>query len=227
MPPPGGNVAYPRAQQPHLSLQATGFCNRGRQRARSGYWPRQFIFLNYNMSQTTPELATAAEEEWDMVIRARSGWFNLHLQDLWHYRDLLSMFVWRDFVAVYKQTILGPIWFFIQPLLLVYSRCGEARPACVRCSAIRGCDGAAEACCLLFGWENAEAAKGISSSDAPSHDDDGGQAAAAPSRVGAGGLARLVSRPVRSQTRALHNFRVGLEIQREVQRAAAAFGAVP
>ena len=69
------------------------------------------------MSQTTPELATAAEEEWDMVIRARSGWFNLHLQDLWHYRDLLSMFVWRDFVAVYKQTILGPIWFFIQPLL--------------------------------------------------------------------------------------------------------------
>jgi hypothetical protein len=113
------------------------------------------------------------------------------------------------------------------PLLLVYSRCGEARPACVRCSAIRGCDGTAEACCLLFGWDDAGAAENISSSDAPPHDDDGGQAAAAPSRVGTGGLARLMSRPVRSQMRGLHNFMVGLEIQRESQRAAAAFCAAP
>ena len=55
--------------------------------------------------------------DWDLVIRPRSGWFELHLSDLWRYRDLLWMFVRRDFVAVYKQTILGPIWFFIQPLL--------------------------------------------------------------------------------------------------------------
>lgn len=52
-----------------------------------------------------------------MVIQPRAGWFELHLNDLWRYRDLLWMFVRRDFVAVYKQTILGPLWFFIQPLL--------------------------------------------------------------------------------------------------------------
>jgi lipopolysaccharide transport system permease protein len=57
------------------------------------------------------------EEHWDLEISAHSGWLDLHLKDIWRYRDLLRMFVWRDFVAVYKQTILGPIWFFIQPLL--------------------------------------------------------------------------------------------------------------
>ena len=58
-----------------------------------------------------------AECDWDLVIHSNPGWFQLHLKDLWRYRDLVRMFVWRDFVAVYKQTILGPIWFFIQPLL--------------------------------------------------------------------------------------------------------------
>lgn len=61
--------------------------------------------------------SSAREEDWDLVIHSNPGWFQLHLRDLWRYRDLLRMFVWRDFVAVYKQTILGPIWFFIQPLL--------------------------------------------------------------------------------------------------------------
>lgn len=61
--------------------------------------------------------STDKNEDWDLEISASSGWLDLHLKDLWHYRDLLSMFVWRDFVSVYKQTILGPIWFFIQPLL--------------------------------------------------------------------------------------------------------------
>jgi lipopolysaccharide transport system permease protein len=56
-------------------------------------------------------------EDWDLVIRPQTGWFDLHLADLWRYRDLVRMFVRRDFVAVYKQTILGPLWFFIQPLL--------------------------------------------------------------------------------------------------------------
>ncbi|WP_068472666.1 ABC transporter permease [Saccharicrinis aurantiacus] len=42
--------------------------------------------------------------------------FNLRLKEIWKYRDLLLLFVRRDFVAVYKQTILGPTWFFIQPL---------------------------------------------------------------------------------------------------------------
>lgn len=56
-------------------------------------------------------------ESWDLIIQPKNSWFDLHLHDIWRYRDLLWMFVRRDFVAVYKQTILGPVWFFIQPLL--------------------------------------------------------------------------------------------------------------
>ena len=55
-------------------------------------------------------------EEWDLIIRPKTGWLDLHLADLWRYRDLTAMFVWRDFVAQYKQTILGPLWHIIQPL---------------------------------------------------------------------------------------------------------------
>ncbi|MGF1678153.1 MAG: ABC transporter permease, partial [Candidatus Methylacidiphilales bacterium] len=60
---------------------------------------------------------TPAAPKWDLVIKPHEGWFHLHLADLWRYRDLIYMFVRRDFVAVYKQTVLGPVWFFIQPLL--------------------------------------------------------------------------------------------------------------
>lgn len=58
----------------------------------------------------------AAAQRWDLIIRPKTGWLNLHLVDLWRYRDLTGMFVWRDFVAQYKQTILGPLWHIIQPL---------------------------------------------------------------------------------------------------------------
>jgi lipopolysaccharide transport system permease protein len=51
------------------------------------------------------------------VIRPVSGWFDLHLIDLWRYRDLIMLFVRRDFVAVYKQTILGPLWYLLQPIM--------------------------------------------------------------------------------------------------------------
>ena len=44
--------------------------------------------------------------EWDMIIRPQREWWNLHLDDLWRYRDLIQLLVWRDFVAYYKQTIL-------------------------------------------------------------------------------------------------------------------------
>lgn len=54
---------------------------------------------------------------WDLVIEPPKGWFALHLRELWHYRDLIGLFVRRDFVASYKQTILGPLWHIIQPLL--------------------------------------------------------------------------------------------------------------
>lgn len=56
-------------------------------------------------------------EQWDSVIESKHSLFDINLKELWHYRDLLVLFVRRDFVTVYKQTILGPLWFFIQPLL--------------------------------------------------------------------------------------------------------------
>jgi lipopolysaccharide transport system permease protein len=57
-----------------------------------------------------------ADKEWDLVIDGSSNLLDLKFKDLWRYRDLLVMFVKRDFVSFYKQTILGPLWFFIQPL---------------------------------------------------------------------------------------------------------------
>ena len=62
-------------------------------------------------------MLTAKIESWDLIIRPRGRWFELHLADLWRYRDLVMLFVRRDFVAQFKQTILGPVWFVIQPLL--------------------------------------------------------------------------------------------------------------
>jgi lipopolysaccharide transport system permease protein len=56
-------------------------------------------------------------EDWDMVLNPTTRWWDLQLKDVWHYRDLLWMFVRRDFISVYKQTILGPLWFFVQPVL--------------------------------------------------------------------------------------------------------------
>jgi len=57
------------------------------------------------------------KEEWTEVIKPKISLFDLRLGEAWHYRDLVLMFVKRDFVANYKQTILGPLWFLIQPLL--------------------------------------------------------------------------------------------------------------
>ncbi len=56
------------------------------------------------------------EENWDLVIEGKSSLLDLKFKDVWRYRDLLLMFVKRDFVSFYKQTILGPLWFFIQPI---------------------------------------------------------------------------------------------------------------
>lgn len=51
------------------------------------------------------------------VILPKNGWFDLHLKEVWKYRDLITLFVKRNFVSQYKQTILGPAWALIQPLL--------------------------------------------------------------------------------------------------------------
>ncbi len=65
----------------------------------------------------TPAPGTTGEAaDWSLVLRPQTGWLELHLSDLWRYRDLTMLFVWRDFVSQYKQTILGPLWNIIQPL---------------------------------------------------------------------------------------------------------------
>jgi len=55
--------------------------------------------------------------QWDLIIRPHRRWFDLRLDELWRYRDLVMLFVWRDFVSVHKQTVLGPLWYLIQPIL--------------------------------------------------------------------------------------------------------------
>jgi lipopolysaccharide transport system permease protein len=58
-----------------------------------------------------------SDDYWTMVIRPQRAWWDLRLSDLWRYRDLIRLMIWRDFVAIYKQTILGPLWHVIQPIL--------------------------------------------------------------------------------------------------------------
>jgi len=71
------------------------------------------------------------DSNWTMEIRSRSGWFDINLSELWRYRDLILLFVRRDFVAYYKQTILGPLWFLLQPLFttvvftIIFSRIAQ------------------------------------------------------------------------------------------------------
>lgn len=55
-------------------------------------------------------------QSWDLIIEGKSSLFDFSLRDVWRYRDLLWILVKRDFVSFYKQTVLGPLWFFIQPI---------------------------------------------------------------------------------------------------------------
>jgi len=64
-----------------------------------------------------PKKFALQNENWDMVIQPQRRLLDLRLGELWHYRDLVMLFVRRDFVSVYKQTILGPLWYLLQPLL--------------------------------------------------------------------------------------------------------------
>ena len=57
------------------------------------------------------------DDIWDIEIKPKSGLFDLNLREVWNYRDLTWLFVKRDFVAKYKQTVLGPLWHVIQPSL--------------------------------------------------------------------------------------------------------------
>lgn len=57
------------------------------------------------------------QENWTTVIKPKTGWFDINLKELIQYKDLIVMFVKRDFKTLYKQTILGPLWIIISPLL--------------------------------------------------------------------------------------------------------------
>ncbi len=65
------------------------------------------------------EKAAAQEEKWDIVIKPKDKLFSVDFKELWAYRDLCSLFVKRNIITRYKQTILGPAWFVIQPALTV------------------------------------------------------------------------------------------------------------
>lgn len=57
------------------------------------------------------------QENWTTIIKPKTGWFDINLKELVQYKDLIVMFVKRDFKTMYKQTILGPLWIIINPLL--------------------------------------------------------------------------------------------------------------
>ena len=57
------------------------------------------------------------KEQWDKIIKPNRNLLDLNLKSLWQYKDLLFLFVKRDIIIIYKQTILGPLWFFIQPVM--------------------------------------------------------------------------------------------------------------
>jgi lipopolysaccharide transport system permease protein len=63
-----------------------------------------------NITDTNPE-------QWDLVIRPKRHLLDINIKEIWDYRDLVMLFVRRDFVAKYKQTILGPLWFILNPLI--------------------------------------------------------------------------------------------------------------
>ena len=57
------------------------------------------------------------DSNWTKIISAKKKLLDLHLRDVWDYRYLIKMFIKRDFIVAYKQTILGPIWYLVQPLI--------------------------------------------------------------------------------------------------------------
>jgi lipopolysaccharide transport system permease protein len=69
------------------------------------------------------EMLKEEVNQWDTVIQPQNKLFKLNLNEVWLYRDLLMLLVKRDFVSFYKQTVLGPLWFFIQPIFttLIYT----------------------------------------------------------------------------------------------------------
>ena len=57
------------------------------------------------------------KEDWSIIIQPETSIFSINFKEIWQYRDLLYIFIRKELVSVYKQTLLGPLWFFIQPIL--------------------------------------------------------------------------------------------------------------
>lgn len=71
---------------------------------------------NITAQGNTPDFG----ENWDDILTSHKPYFKINIPELWRYRDLLMLFVKRDIVTVYKQTILGPLWFIIQPVFTTF-----------------------------------------------------------------------------------------------------------
>ena len=60
-------------------------------------------------------------ENWTQIITSKNKWYDINLKEIWDYRDLIGIFVKRNVTTIYKQTILGPIWFLFGPLFTVFT----------------------------------------------------------------------------------------------------------
>lgn len=60
------------------------------------------------------------ENKWDKIINPKRSLLSFNLKEVFRYKDLLFLFIKRDFISIYKQTLLGPLWFFIQPLITTF-----------------------------------------------------------------------------------------------------------
>ena len=58
----------------------------------------------------------SGELQFDTIVEPKNKWFDLNLKELWKYKDLILLFVKRNFISQYKQTVLGPAWIFVEPL---------------------------------------------------------------------------------------------------------------
>lgn len=61
------------------------------------------------------------DSNWSSIITPKNKWYKVNLKEIWDYRDLISIFVRRDIISIYKQTILGPVWFLLGPLFTVFT----------------------------------------------------------------------------------------------------------
>src|SRR5215212_8514501 len=75
------------------------------------------LIFEENTDSRASLLAVDEDVRWTTRITPHRGYLDWRLGQLMRYRDLISLFVWRDFVSAYKQTVLGPAWHIIQPLL--------------------------------------------------------------------------------------------------------------